>query len=157
MNMHKKPKVPSNAQLEQLVPSTAAEFYTSSRMGWVELDDKYIDSSITAGLLMNQLIEFERQQSAGVYHWKIYVGEIRSEFHIGTLSYRQVDSNSVALAYGIVPIHYENEELMLVLRDAAITAKLKVVSKELAPVTTSLVSSVIGGFSRGGRGYGGYG
>ena len=126
MKMLKKPKLPSYAQLEQLVPSTAAEFYTSSRMGWAKLDDKHIESSITAGLQMNQIIEFERQQSVGVYHWKIYIGEVRSEFHIGTLSYRQVDSNSVALAYGIVPIHYENEELMLVLRDAVITAKLKV-------------------------------
>ena len=41
------------------MPSTAAEFYTSSRMGWAELDDEAIDSSITAGLLMNQLIVFE--------------------------------------------------------------------------------------------------
>ena len=59
--MVKKQRVPSNPQLEQLVPSTAAEFYTSSRMGWAEIDDTLIDSSITAGLRMNQLIVFERQ------------------------------------------------------------------------------------------------
>ena len=60
--MSKKQKVPSNTQLEQLVPSTAAEFYTSSRMGWAELNDESIDSSITAGLLMNQLIAAQRPQ-----------------------------------------------------------------------------------------------
>ncbi len=119
-------KAPSNAQLEQLVPSTAVEFYTSSRMGWAELDDELIDSSITAGLLMNQLIVFKRQHIKDVYHWTIYVDELRKESHIGTLTYRQVDKKSVALAYGIVPDHYDNKELMLVLRDAVITAKLKV-------------------------------
>ncbi|MBH28408.1 MAG: hypothetical protein CL789_04145 [Chloroflexi bacterium] len=119
-------KAPSNAQLEQLVPSTAVEFYTSSRMGWAELDDELIDSSITAGLLMNQLIVFERQHIKDVYHWTIYVDELRKESHIGTLTYRQVDKKSVALAYGIVPDHYNNKELMMVLRDAVITAKLKV-------------------------------
>ena len=124
--MGKKQKAPSNSKIEQLVPSTAAEFYTSSRMGWAELDDEAIDSSITAGLLMNQLIVFERQHIDGVYHWTIYVDDLREELHIGTLTYRQVDTKSVALAYGIVPAHYENKELMLVLRDAVITAKLKV-------------------------------
>ena len=124
--MVKKQRVPSNAQLEQLVPSTAAEFYTSSRMGWAEIDDTLIDSSITAGLRMNQLIVFERQHIDSVYHWKIYIDELRKELHIGTLTYRQIDTKNVAIAYGIVPAHYENEKLMIVLRDAVITAKLKV-------------------------------
>ena len=124
--MDKKRKVLRKAKLEQLVPSTAAEFYTSSRMGWAELDDKSVNTSITAGLLMNQLIKYEQAHSGHVYHWKIYINEVRSEFHIGTLTYRQVDANSVALAYGIVPKYYKNKEIMLVLRDAVITAKLKV-------------------------------
>ena len=97
--MGKKQKAPSNTKIEQLVPSTAAEFYTSSRMGWAELDDEAIDSSITAGLLMNQLIVFERQHIDGVYHWTIYVDELREELHIGTLTYRQVDTRSVAVSY----------------------------------------------------------
>ena len=77
--MGKKQKEPSNSKIEQLVPSTAAEFYTSSRMGWAELDDEAIDSSITAGLLMNQLIVFERQHIDGVYHWTIYVDALRED------------------------------------------------------------------------------
>jgi len=123
----------SNAKREDKVSSTAK--FESTKVGWADIDDKSIDSSISKALNSLPNIEYVRKRNGSFYKWDIFYVTQNNPDHLGCLSYRRVDEKTITLGYlyvlGGEINHKRIKALMIkdrrqILKDAVTFTKLQV-------------------------------
>jgi len=123
----------SNAKREDKVSSTAK--FESTKVGWADIDDKSIDSSISKALNSLPNIEYVRKRNGSFYKWDIFYVTQNNPDHLGYLSYRRVDEKTITLGYlyvlGGEINHKRIKALMIkdrrqILKDAVTFTKLQV-------------------------------
>ena len=121
----------SNAELEENVSLTAK--FDSTKVGWADIDDKLIDTSISSALDSLPKIEYIRERNGSFYKWDIFYVIQDNPDHLGYLSYRRVDDKNISLGYLYVlsgeinPIRVKAlmiEDRRQILKDAVTCAKL---------------------------------
>jgi len=105
--------------------------FSSTRIGWAELADEWIDSSITASLTANPHIAYSRLKlQEHIYVWNIFISkskkQLSSENHLGYIQYRRIHNENSTLGYGVNLLIVRDKPKLKKLRDAATAAKLRV-------------------------------
>jgi hypothetical protein len=125
--------VHNNAKQEKKVSSTAK--FDSTKIGWVDIDDTLIDSSISSALDALPHIKYIRERNGSFYKWDIFYVMQDNPDHLGYLSYRRVDKKNISLGYLYVldgEINYTRlkalmiEDRRQILKTAVTYAKLQV-------------------------------
>ena len=89
--------VHNNAKQEEKVSSTAK--FDSTKIGWVDIDDTLIDSSISSALDALPHIKYIRERNDSFYKWDIFYVMQDNPDYLGFLSYRRVDKENISLGY----------------------------------------------------------
>tara|TARA_Y100000590_G_scaffold435305_1_gene554577 strand:- start:118 stop:552 length:435 start_codon:yes stop_codon:yes gene_type:complete len=114
--------------------SLTTNFY-STKIGWADIDDSLIDSSISNALESLQKIKFVRERNGSSYKWDIYYVMQDQLDHLGYLSYLRIDNENISLGYlyvltgEIKPIRVKAlmiKDRRQILKNAVTCAKLRV-------------------------------
>ena len=114
--------------------SSTSKFY-STKIGWADIDDALIDSSISRALESLKKIKYVRERNGSSYKWDIYYVMQDNLDHLGYLSYLRIDTKNISLGYlyvltgEIKPIRIKAlmiKDRRQILKNAVACAKLRV-------------------------------
>ena len=75
--------------------SSTSKFY-STKIGWADIDDALIDSSISRALESLKKIKYVRERNGSSYKWDIYYVMQDHLDHLGYLSYLRIDAKNIS-------------------------------------------------------------